>query len=99
MADVARAFNQFLNLANIAEQHHLTRPHRDRTVLLSLPDHARLAETLADLDIELVLTAHPTEVLRRALIQDMPRHRRSARLATRDQEGAGGDTRNATLRD
>ncbi len=69
MADVARAFNQFLNLANIAEQHHLTRSHRDRAVALELPDHPRLAETLATLDIELVLTAHPTEVLRRTLIQ------------------------------
>jgi len=90
MADVARAFNQFLNLANIAEQHHLTRPHRDRTVLLSLPDDARLAETLADIDIELVLTAHPTEVLRRTLIQKYDAI--AAALATRDQEGAGGDT-------
>lgn len=69
MADVARAFNQFLNLANIAEQHHLTRPHRDRAVTLSLPDDERLSATLAELDIELVLTAHPTEVLRRTLIQ------------------------------
>jgi len=69
MVDVARAFNQFLNLANIAEQHHLTRPHRDSLVPLELPDDPRLAETLAALDIELVLTAHPTEVLRRTLIQ------------------------------
>ncbi len=69
MADVARAFNQFLNLANIAEQHHLTRPHRDGAVRLTLPDDERLAATLAGLDIELVLTAHPTEVLRRTLIQ------------------------------
>ncbi len=69
MADVARAFNQFLNLANIAEQHHLTRPHRDRSVVLELPAHADLADLLRGLDIELVLTAHPTEVLRRTLIQ------------------------------
>ena len=69
MVDVARAFNQFLNLANIAEQHHLTREDHDRAVPLSLPDDPRLPETLDTLDIELVLTAHPTEVLRRTLIQ------------------------------
>lgn len=69
MVDVARAFNQFLNLANIAEQHHLTRPHRDRLVTIDLPDHPDLLDTLANLEIELVLTAHPTEVLRRTMIQ------------------------------
>ncbi len=69
MVDVARAFNQFLNLANIAEQHHLTRPERDQAVELKLPEHPQLKETLATIDIELVLTAHPTEVLRRTMIQ------------------------------
>jgi phosphoenolpyruvate carboxylase len=69
MVGVARAFNQFLNLANIAEQHHLTRPHRDRAVTIDLPDDPRLAATVAALDIELVLTAHPTEVLRRTMIR------------------------------
>ncbi len=73
MLMVARAFNQFLNLANIAEQHHLTRPHRDALVKLELPDDPRLAETLRSLQIELVLTAHPTEVLRRTLIQKYDR--------------------------
>lgn len=69
IVDVARAFNQFLNLANIAEQHHLTRPHRDSQVTIDLPDHPDLASALSKLEIELVLTAHPTEVLRRTLIQ------------------------------
>ncbi len=69
MVDVARAFNQFLNLANIAEQHHLTRPERDAAIPLVLPQVEALYPALVDLDIELVLTAHPTEVLRRTLIQ------------------------------
>ncbi len=73
MVAVARAFNQFLNLANIAEQHHLTRPQRDQSLALELPDDPRLAETLSELNIELVLTAHPTEVLRRTLIQKYDR--------------------------
>ncbi|MFW6093795.1 MAG: phosphoenolpyruvate carboxylase [Pseudomonadota bacterium] len=86
MADVARAFNQFLNLANIAEQHHLTRPHRDSRVVLALPDDPRLPETLDALEIELVLTAHPTEVLRRTLIQKYDAIAEA--LAHRDQGGA-----------
>jgi phosphoenolpyruvate carboxylase len=81
---VARAFNQFLNLANIAEQYQLMR-RRDDTqslpfesrVLPELLERLRaagqsddaLARQLGKLDIELVLTAHPTEVARRTLIQ------------------------------
>lgn len=81
---VARAFNQFLNLANIAEQYHRIRRRRpDEPVLFEarvLPEllarlkadgHGAdsLARQLGRLDIELVLTAHPTEVARRTLIQ------------------------------
>ncbi|MCJ1887671.1 phosphoenolpyruvate carboxylase [Pseudomonas sp. LA21] len=81
---VARAFNQFLNLANIAEQYHRIRrrtpkepePFENR-VLGELLGRLRksglgaegLARQVADLEIELVLTAHPTEVARRTLIQ------------------------------
>lgn len=81
---VARAFNQFLNLANIAEQYQLIH-RREETqaapfesrVLPELLARLRseghsaesLARQLARLDIELVLTAHPTEVARRTLIQ------------------------------
>ncbi len=86
MVDVARAFNQFLNLANIAEQHHLTRPHRDRLVTIDLPDHPDLVQTLSNLEIELVLTAHPTEVLRRTLIQKYDEI--SAALAEHDRNVA-----------
>ena len=81
---VARAFNQFLNLANIAEQYQLI--HRreeskpapfEARVLPELLARLRaeghsaesLARQLGRLDIELVLTAHPTEVARRTLIQ------------------------------
>lgn len=81
---VARAFNQFLNLANIAEQYQLIR-RRDAdqpepfeaTVLPELLARLKaaghnddaLARQLGKLNIELVLTAHPTEVARRTLIQ------------------------------
>lgn len=81
---VARAFNQFLNLANIAEQYQLIR-RRDAgqpepfeaqvlpelLARLKAAGHGNdeLARQLGKLHIELVLTAHPTEVARRTLIQ------------------------------
>ncbi|AHG42207.1 phosphoenolpyruvate carboxylase [Pseudomonas syringae CC1557] len=81
---VARAFNQFLNLANIAEQYQLMHRRDDSQPLpfesrvlpelldrLKAEGHApdALARQLSKLQIELVLTAHPTEVARRTLIQ------------------------------
>ncbi|MFZ5560944.1 MAG: phosphoenolpyruvate carboxylase [Pseudomonadota bacterium] len=84
---VARAFTQFLNLANIAEQYHRVRRRRAYQWHPEAPPQpgsvrelfARLAaekcspqallDSVAALDIELVLTAHPTEVSRRTLIQ------------------------------
>ena len=87
LLEVARAFSQFLNLSNIAEQHHRERLHRQhqrypgdpggdqglRDVLERLTQQQIPAETLTDtlrsLSVELVLTAHPTEVTRRTLIR------------------------------
>ncbi|WP_444891488.1 phosphoenolpyruvate carboxylase [Microbulbifer sp. DLAB2-AA] len=87
LLEVARAFSQFLNLANIAEQRHRERLHRQHQRFSGDPDTDRglrqvLAElkntnrstddihtALRDLSVELVLTAHPTEVTRRTLIR------------------------------
>ncbi|MNB89656.1 Phosphoenolpyruvate carboxylase [compost metagenome] len=81
---MTRAFNQFLNLANIAEQCHRVRRRRPGEAepsenqafsalleRLGLAGHSPevLTEEISKLDIELVLTAHPTEVTRRTLIQ------------------------------
>jgi len=81
---VARAFNQFLNLANIAEQYQLIRRREESQpqpfeslILPQLLERLKaagqspeaLARQLGKLEIELVLTAHPTEVARRTLIQ------------------------------
>ncbi|VVM98057.1 Phosphoenolpyruvate carboxylase [Pseudomonas fluorescens] len=81
---VARAFNQFLNLANIAEQYQLIHrrdesqpaPFESRVLpellaRLQAEGHSNesLARQLGRLEIDLVLTAHPTEVARRTLIQ------------------------------
>ncbi|WP_116474980.1 phosphoenolpyruvate carboxylase [Zobellella maritima] len=77
---VARAFSQFLNLANVAEQFHTTsREYQNADLPDSLGqmftrlqaanlDHNQIREAVAALDIELVLTAHPTEVTRRTFI-------------------------------
>ncbi len=81
---VCRAFNQFLNLANIAEQYHRIRRRREdeplsfeercigellQRLLAAGHDAQSIVDQVAALDIELVLTAHPTEVTRRTLIQ------------------------------
>ncbi|HEY6598384.1 MAG TPA: phosphoenolpyruvate carboxylase, partial [Pseudomonadales bacterium] len=54
ITDVARAFNQFLNLANIAEQQHQVADQAALTV--DLPDDPGLDDAIAGLSIELVLT-------------------------------------------
>ena len=77
---VARAFNQFLNLANIADQHHTTSSQAqhhfsaaaslDRATERLLQTHKaeEISAALDGLKIDLVLTAHPTEITRRTLI-------------------------------
>ncbi|HYC62049.1 MAG TPA: phosphoenolpyruvate carboxylase [Thermoanaerobaculia bacterium] len=99
---VARAFAHFLNLANIAEQHHRIRRRREYQrdpnaapqpgscdeVFGRLRASGISADALYDavtsLRIELVLTAHPTEVVRRTLLQ---KYRRIADLlAERDHD-------------
>ena len=94
---VARAFNQFLNLANIAEQYHGVRRHRtDQESGLETFDELLerlkksgsskkdLTALLEDLSIEFVLTAHPTEVTRRTLI--MKYDAMTECLAAKDRE-------------
>src|SRR5918999_393352 len=109
---VARAFAQFLNLANIAEQHHRTRRRR---AYQSAPDRRpqggscdetfgrlikagvsaeALYDSVSNLRIELVLTAHPTEIVRRTLLQKYDRIARALALKDRpdltvlEREGA-----------
>jgi phosphoenolpyruvate carboxylase len=81
LVPVARAFSQFLNLANIADQQHTVSREMDPVfsasqnlaqVIAQLQDGghgpAAIGEAVANLKIELVLTAHPTEITRRTLI-------------------------------
>nr|WP_167854871.1 phosphoenolpyruvate carboxylase [Haliea sp. SAOS-164] len=81
LVPVARAFAQFLNLANIADQRHMVSREMDELLSASLNldnclrelreegfSSEAIAATVGDLRIELVLTAHPTEITRRTLI-------------------------------
>ena len=77
---ISRGFAQFLNLANIADQHFTT----TKSVSGHFGAHDRISSTIeelsqsvskealaaavANLHIDLVLTAHPTEITRRTLI-------------------------------
>ncbi|HEX7019748.1 MAG TPA: phosphoenolpyruvate carboxylase [Gemmatimonadaceae bacterium] len=88
---VARAFSQFLALANIAEQHHrIRRRHEYQRDPASPPQRGsfdeafarliasgtpreRLHEAIACMSVDLVFTAHPTEIMRRTLIQSHAR--------------------------
>ncbi|OJF69373.1 phosphoenolpyruvate carboxylase [Alteromonas sp. V450] len=72
---VGRAFAQFLNLGNIAEQEYNAAMNVDASIdaLFEHLDKAELTaekvqDAVAKLNIDLVLTAHPTEVTRRTLI-------------------------------
>ncbi|MGQ0286025.1 phosphoenolpyruvate carboxylase [Pasteurellaceae bacterium 22721_9_1] len=78
---VARAFSQFLNLTNVAEQYQtISRHHHDEvsssrsieSLFKRLKEQdvpkEKVIKTIEKLLIELVLTAHPTEVTRRSLV-------------------------------
>lgn len=79
---IGRAFAQFLNLANIAEQEYNSANQRDETLASSLgkikamgANKEKMLAAIKNLNIDLVLTAHPTEVTRRTLIH---KHRQLA---------------------
>ncbi len=92
-----RAFALYFQLANTAEQHHRIRRRRayaveDRAPRESLAEaferlatvpEADLRERLADVSLQLVLTAHPTEATRRTLLRA---HVRIADLLTRQDD-------------
>jgi phosphoenolpyruvate carboxylase len=95
---LARAFSHFLALANMAEQYHKVRVLRASRRASSAPSPmvralqraldqgtspAELHAAVCELHVELVLTAHPTQTMRRTLLQ---KHRRiAAALARRDR--------------
>lgn len=81
---VARAFSQFLNLTNTAEQYHTISPKGEGAhqpelmdkMFQRLKQQPNLSENailkaIESLSLELVLTAHPTEITRRTLIHKL----------------------------
>ncbi len=97
MLAVARTFSQFLNLANIAEQQYassrqMAAAGSATTMLRELVDDlanagvpaAALGQRIDQLSIELVLTAHPTEIMRRTLIH---KHREIGRCLSQLELG------------
>ncbi|AJR07260.1 phosphoenolpyruvate carboxylase [Photobacterium gaetbulicola] len=81
---VARAFSQFLNLTNIAEQYHTVSRHSEEHIcspdsidaLFAKLDEQDISQfdsiqAVRDLNIDLVLTAHPTEIARRTMIHKL----------------------------
>ncbi|HIF9501765.1 TPA: phosphoenolpyruvate carboxylase [Photobacterium damselae] len=81
---VARAFSQFLNLTNIAEQYHTVSRHCETSVcspdsideLFTQLEQGDISQfdtinAIRNLKIDLVLTAHPTEIARRTMIHKL----------------------------
>lgn len=84
LTPVAHAFSQFLNLTNIAEQYHTISRHCEEhvcepdsinTLFGKLANNEiskeETAKAIKELNIELVLTAHPTEIARRTMINKL----------------------------
>ena len=107
---LGRAFAYFLSLTNMAEQHHRVRLRRERLRAEGAQDASveslsrllaqgisadELHTTLSEMQVELVLTAHPTQMMRRTLLQ---KHRRiAAALARRDSADLLPEERAETL--
>ncbi|MFT4071929.1 MAG: phosphoenolpyruvate carboxylase [Dysgonamonadaceae bacterium] len=80
---IAKAFNQFLNLSNTAEQYEGISTHGSaavnpvnlKEVYFKLKEGGvsdeQFKKAISDISIDLVLTAHPTEINRRSLINKL----------------------------
>jgi phosphoenolpyruvate carboxylase len=99
---VARAFTVYFHLANLAEEHQRLRILRERdsgrepvreSLAAAVAELGRDAarEYVADLRVHLVLTAHPTEARRRAVVAAL--RRISELLSVLDDDRAAATTR------
>ncbi|MET9219876.1 MULTISPECIES: phosphoenolpyruvate carboxylase [unclassified Streptomyces] len=105
-AKLVRAFSTYFHLANVTEQVHRGRDLRERRAqeggllaqtadLLKDGDPEHVRETVRNLNVRPVFTAHPTEAARRSVLNKL---RRIAELLD-DTTGQGtGDRRRADLR-
>ena len=99
---IARGFAQFLNLANIADQQFTTSAAMSKRIgaksvvsrtieeLKTKVPSADIEHALTNLHIDLVLTAHPTEITRRTLIH---KHGEIHQCLTDLEQGQGERTR------
>ena len=103
---VAQAFTVYFHLINLAEEHQRIRSLRERdsgqqpmreslaaavTEIEQDTSREHLDELLASLRVHLVLTAHPTEARRRAVVAAL--RRISGQLGVLDDPGAGATDR------
>ncbi len=98
--DVIRAFTCYFQLVNLAEERHRVRTLRERSrsgkpvERLDRRARRRIRRPVRDLRITPVLTAHPTEAKRRAVVEHLWRIGVAAGAArgpvARDLRGAGG---------
>ncbi|MCG5218313.1 phosphoenolpyruvate carboxylase [Streptosporangium soli] len=104
---IARAFTCYFHLANLAEEHYRIRTLRERdTGGAPLPEslagaveevgRERVAELVDGLELRPVLTAHPTEARRRAVVTAIQRV--SGRLAEYNAPDRGAEERAETRR-
>ncbi|MCW2947329.1 MAG: Phosphoenolpyruvate carboxylase, partial [Actinoallomurus sp.] len=104
---VARAFTVYFHLTNLAEEHQRIRTLRERdtgeapqreSVAAAIDEigQDRIGELLEDLELRPVLTAHPTEARRRAVVTAILRI--SALLTGLNDPGAGSGERDQTTR-
>ncbi|MDT0323539.1 phosphoenolpyruvate carboxylase [Streptomyces millisiae] len=105
-AKLVRAFSTYFHLANVTEQVHRGRALRDhraaeggvlsRTAdMLKDADPAHLRQTVANLGVRPVFTAHPTEAARRSVLTKL---RKIAELLDNPEAEHGGDRRRTDLR-
>ncbi|GAB2925893.1 phosphoenolpyruvate carboxylase [Streptomyces mayteni] len=105
-AKLVRAFSTYFHLANVTEQVHRGRGLRERRAaeggvlsrtadMLKDADPAHLRQTVANLGVRPVFTAHPTEAARRSVLTKL---RKIAELLDNPAGEHGGDRRRTDLR-
>ncbi|GAA3242441.1 phosphoenolpyruvate carboxylase [Nonomuraea helvata] len=104
---VARAFTCYFHLANLAEEHYRIRTLRERDAegkvqreslaqAVQQLGHERVTELLEGLELHPVLTAHPTEARRRAVVTAIQRI--SGQLTEYNAPGRGASERSESKR-
>ncbi|WP_246609594.1 phosphoenolpyruvate carboxylase [Nonomuraea rhizosphaerae] len=104
---IARAFTCYFHLANLAEEHYRIRTLRERDAggrvereslaqAVQELGNERVAELVEDLELHPVLTAHPTEARRRAVVTAIQRI--SGQLSEYNATGRGATERDESHR-